>query len=354
MKACGRLIFGGFAGTSLPARFMRALVDGRRAGAIVFGRNVEGPEQVAALNGQVLEAGGMVAVDQEGGPVARLKDPVLKLPPMRRLGFIDDPGLTERVAHALGTQLRSLGFSIDFAPVLDVDSNPDNPVIGDRSFGSEPDVVTRHGLAFARGLQAAGIAACGKHFPGHGDTDVDSHLALPVVARSREVFDAVELAPFRAAAQTDLAAVMSAHVVYRGPEGDSAPATLDPRFATALLREELGFDGVLFSDDLEMGALSKTLGLAIEDAAVAAVRAGCDAVLICSDEEAQDCAFEALVRETERDAGFAARVTEAAGRIDALRERFGGRVEMDAAARLEALGAGAARALAEAMEMTDT
>lgn len=350
MKACGRLIFGGFSGTSLPARFARALEAGQRAGAVLFGRNIEGPAQVAALNRQVIEAGGLVAVDQEGGRVARLKEPVLRLPPMRRLGQIDDEALTETLARALGAQLKTLGFSIDFAPVLDVDSNPDNPVIGDRSFGVEPAVVIRHGLAFARGLQAAGVAACGKHFPGHGDTDVDSHLALPVVTRPREVFEAVELAPFKAAAATDLAALMSAHVVYRGEEGDSAPATLDRRFATALLRDQLGFSGVLFSDDLEMGALSKTLGLAIEDAAVAAVRAGCDAVLICSDEDAQERAYEALVREAEGDAAFGARVAEAAERVDRMAERFGGGVENHA--QLEALGAEAARALATAMERT--
>ncbi|MEM6790541.1 MAG: beta-N-acetylhexosaminidase [Myxococcota bacterium] len=357
-RHCGQIIFGGFTGTELPTSFSAALSRGERGGAVLFRRNIGSWGQVAALNASVAAAGGLVAVDQEGGRVARLGAPVLSLPPMRTLGDLDRDALTRGVGEALGRQLKALGFHVDFAPVLDVDSNPDNPVIGDRSFGRTPAVVARHGIAFARGLQAGGVAACGKHFPGHGDTSVDSHLTLPTVERDADALDRLELWPFRCAVEKmpDLAAIMSAHVVFRAPNDEtkpSRPATLAPRFATELLREHLGFEGVLFSDDLEMGALRHSLGLPVPESAVEAVRAGCDAVLICSDEAAQDAAFGALVRAAERASEYRGRVAEAAGRVARLKARFGGHVDASATEalekRLESLGREVKAALERAL-----
>lgn len=321
-KTCGALVIGGFAGTSLPAGFAARLAAGELGGAILFARNVTpDPAQVAALCAAIARAAPdlppVVSVDQEGGRVARIKEGVVRLPPALALGARLDERALERVGRALGAGLAALGFSMDYAPVLDVHTNPENPVIGDRAFATEPERAGRAAIAFARGLVGAGVAACGKHFPGHGDTRTDSHLELPRVRHDRARLDAVEVAPFRAAASV-VPAIMSAHVVYDAL--DSAPATLSRRIATDLLRGELDFRGVLISDDLEMRAIAATH--ATGEAAVLAVDAGCDALLVCSDEAAQQAAVEALVRRAERDATFRARCEEARARCDALRRAF--------------------------------
>jgi beta-N-acetylhexosaminidase len=321
-RLCGALVVGGFAGTTLPRGFSARLEAGELGGAILFARNVTpDPRQVAALCAAIARADRelppIVSVDQEGGRVARLKEGVLRLPPAMKLGARLDEAVIERIARALGAQLSALGFSMDYAPVLDVHTNPENPVIGDRAFGTEPERAGRAALAFARGLVSAGVAACGKHFPGHGDTRTDSHLELPRVAHDRARLDAVELAPFRMAARV-VPAMMSAHVVYDAL--DAAPATLSRRVATDLLRGELGFEGVLVSDDLEMRAIAATHGAG--EAAVLAVEAGCDALLVCSDEDAQVAAVDALSARAERDPAFRARCEQARARCEALRRAF--------------------------------
>ncbi len=259
----------------------------------------------------------MVSVDQEGGRVARIKDGVVRLPAARTLGACFDDAEIERVAQVLGMQLAALGFSLDYAPVLDVHTHADNPVIGDRAFATEPKRVASAGLAFARGLSSSPIAPCAKHFPGHGDTHTDSHVELPRVLHARDRLDAVELFPFRIAAPS-VPAMMSAHVVYDAL--DNAPATLSHRIATDILRGELGFRGVLVSDDLEMRAVADTLDAG--HAAVIAIEAGCDALLVCSSEQAQVDAQEALVKRAESNAGFRARCEEAHARVMALRRAF--------------------------------
>jgi beta-N-acetylhexosaminidase len=276
---------GGFDGLELTASYSDALARGERCGAILFKRNVHELQQVARLNQAIVAACGaaggappLIAVDQEGGRVARLGPPFLRLPPMRRLAQRDDLDLTRRVAVELARQLAVLGFNLDFTPVMDVDSNPDNPIIGDRAFGSDPRSVMQHGVAFIRGLQENGVLACAKHYPGHGDTALDSHLELPYVDHDAERLHQVEIPPFRAASGAGVASMMSAHVVYRALEAE-VPATFSRAICTALLRKEIGFEGVLFSDDLEMGAIAKHHS--IEHAAVEAVWAGCDVLLIC-------------------------------------------------------------------------
>ncbi len=290
---------------------------------MLFKRNVgthlEVARLVAAFAGQApADAPLLVAVDQEGGRVARLGAPVLALPPMRVLGRIDDVALTERAGRVLGRQLAALGFNMDFAPVLDVDTNPDNPIIGDRSFGRDADTVTRHGLAFAAGLEAGGVLGCGKHFPGHGDTDLDSHLALPRLRHDRARLDAVELSPFRAA-RGRIPALMTAHVIFDALD-PGVPATLSRRVVTELLREEMGFDGLVISDDLEMAAVREHWGVA--EAGVRAIAAGCDALLVCSKPALLEETHAALVARAREDEAFAARLTEAAARGVALRRRM--------------------------------
>ena len=318
-ELCGALIIAGFEGQTLPRSFADRLARGDVGGAILFARNI-GPDldQVQALCSSIAKASrepAVIAIDQEGGRVARLKTGVISLPPARALGKLSEPVL-ERAAKVLGQQLAALGFTVDYAPVLDVHTNPANPVIGDRAFATEPDAAARSALAFARGLASAGVAPCGKHYPGHGDTALDSHLALPRVSHDRARLDAIELRPFRLAAP-HLPAMMSAHVVYDALD-PRHPATLSRHIATDILRGELGFGGVLFSDDLEMGAIAQTPG----EAAVMAMEAGCDALLVCSKEQAQEAARDALVARAERDPAFHRRCEEALARIDRLRRAF--------------------------------
>lgn len=322
-QLAGQVLIAGFPGTIAPAPLLESAQKGELGGIILFKRNLGQPLEVARLVASFVDATPeelplMVAVDQEGGRVARLGSPVVRLPPMRKLAAVGDEALIEDAAQHLGRQLVALGFTMDFAPVLDVDTNPDNPVIGDRSFGSTADAVIRYAFAFARGLERAGIASCGKHFPGHGDTDLDSHLALPRLALDRARLDAVELPPFRAA-RGKLPAIMSAHVVFESVEA-GVPATLSHRAMTGLLREELGWDGVTISDDLEMKAVADHHS--VESLAVGAIRAGCDALLVCSDLERLERARTALVAEAERDAAFHARLADAADRHLRMRRRY--------------------------------
>jgi beta-N-acetylhexosaminidase len=326
-QLAGQLIVGGFAGTTLPASYRSALARGERAGAILFRRNLTGDAaDLLSLNRSIEEAGraydgspALIGVDQEGGRVTRLGPPALRLPPMRAFGRLGDAGLVERAASVLGAQLSSLGFTMDFAPVLDVDTCPTNPIIGDRSFHSDPAVVARLGAAFAGGLQGAGVMACGKHFPGHGDTTLDSHLDLPVVDLPRSRLESVELAPYRGLRASTCAAVMTAHVGYPCLDG-ARPATLSRAIVTGLLRDALGYDGLAISDDLEMKAVADRMP--IQASAVEAVRAGCDVLLICSSEELQEAALDALVLEAESDAAFRAAVEAAAARCLAARRSF--------------------------------
>jgi beta-N-acetylhexosaminidase len=321
MVAVGELVVGGFPGTSLPAGFARALREHRRGGAILFKPNVEGgPLQVAALARAIHAAAPetpFVGVDQEGGRVARLKTPLLEVPPMRTVASWGDAALAERIARAVGTELGALGFTIDFAPVLDVNTCPQNPVIGDRAFGDDADTCARFGAAWVRGLQASGVLACGKHFPGHGDTSKDSHVDLPVVNQPLERLERVELVPFRAAVEAGVATLMTAHVVYPALDRER-PGTMSPAVCTAL-RERLGFRGVLVSDDLEMQAIAARS--TIEDAAVQAIAAGCDALLVCWSDEKQERAIEAMAREVERSPAFRARCEEAYARVTEARRR---------------------------------
>lgn len=320
----GQLLVVGFAGAEAPPELLAAFEAGERAGVVVFRRNVE--PGLPGLGGlQRLCAAfadrsppwlpPLLAIDEEGGRVARLLPPALRLPALRRLGDAGDLLLIERVAAAVGRELACLGLTLNFAPVVDVDTNPDNPIIGDRALSHEPEAVALRAAAYLRGLRAGPVASCLKHFPGHGDTLLDSHLALPSVSHERARLEAVELVPFRRlAAQAD--SMMTAHVVYPALDPER-PATLSPVIASDLLRGELGFGGVLFSDDLEMNAIAGHG--AVGAAAVAAVRAGCDLLLVCSRPDLQAEVSSALFDAAEEDDAFAQRCREAARRGLALR-----------------------------------
>jgi beta-N-acetylhexosaminidase len=346
-RICGQLVLGGFSGPSLPPEYARALRDGRRSGAVLFRSNVEGgPMQVAALAREVhaLAERPLLAIDQEGGRVARLRAPALAVPPMGAVGAWDDAAFAQRIAAAVGAELAALGLTIDFAPVVDVHTRPENPIIGDRAFGTDAARCARFGAAWIRGLQSAGVLATAKHFPGHGDTRLDSHVDLPVVDQPRDRLDAIELVPFRAAAAAGVAAMMTAHVVYPALDPDR-PATLSPAICTRL-RQAIGFDGLLVTDDLEMQAIVGRGSIA--DAAVEAIAAGCDLALVCHDFDAQERVLHALLGEAARSSTFRARCEQAAERVRRARERAVATPLDDEAVRV-AVGGAASRAIQDEM-----
>ncbi|CAL9455019.1 Beta-hexosaminidase [Streptomyces sp. enrichment culture] len=269
----------GFTGTTAPDWLLRRLGEGL-ASVGLFGRNIATPEQLAALTAQLRAERDdvLVAIDEEGGDVTRLEVRTgSSFPGNHALGAVDDVELTREVAHELGRRLAACGVNFNWAPSADVNSNPGNPVIGVRSFGADPDLVARHTAAYVRGLQAAGVAACTKHFPGHGDTAVDSHHALPRIDADPAVLGDRELAPFRAAIAAGTRAVMSAHILVPALDPDR-PATLSSRILTDLLRGELGYDGLIVTDGMEMQAIAATYG--IERGSVLAVAAGADAICV--------------------------------------------------------------------------
>lgn len=322
----------GFHGTS-PSPEVLELVRRGVYGVILFSRNVVDAAQVADLVAELKRAAGrplLVSIDQEGGRVARLRaaQGFTELPPMRALGDAGDEKLALEVGRMLGRELRAVGIDQDYAPVVDVDTNPANPVIGDRAFSSQPLAVGSLGAALAYGLQDAGVAACAKHFPGHGDTSQDSHKDLPRLPHSLARLDEVELVPFRALARAGVASVMTAHVVFEALDR-RRPATLSPE-VMMLLRGRVGFEGCVISDDLEMKAVAEHFPL--EESAPGAVSAGVDALLVCHHAEVQHRAID-LVREAVESRKIpAGRLQEARARVAGL-VRWAGPPPDPAAAR---------------------
>lgn len=289
-------------------------------GVILFRRNVRDVEQLSRLVAEIHSVSPerpiLVAIDHEGGRVMRLDRPFTHFPPAALLGAAASPHLAYRVGVAMGEELRAVGIDLDFAPVLDVDSNPKNPVIGDRSFGSHPRTVARMGVSLAHGLKRAGVLACGKHFPGHGDTALDSHFELPTVARPLAELERVELFPFRRAIQEGIECLMTAHVVFSALDRE-LPATLSRRILTDLLRERLHFRGVVFCDDLEMKAIADRWGAG--DSAVLALEAGADCLLFCENAAMAEEAIAAVERAAAHRSGLRSRLEDADARIEQLR-----------------------------------
>jgi len=322
-----RCVFVGIKGTT-PAPAELELVRRGVGGVILFARNVAEPAQVAELTRNLKAAAPgplLICVDQEGGRVQRLRPPHwTEWPSMRRLGEIDQQGgldgmsgtaIAERMGEMIASELAACGIDVDFAPVMDVDTNPDNPVIGDRSFSRDPRRVARLGVALAQGLERSGVASCAKHYPGHGDTSQDSHLTLPRLAHDEKRLWEVELVPFVAAARAGIASLMTAHV--RFETFDRLPATLSP-VALRLLRRDVGFRGCCISDDLEMRAISDIWG--VPDAAELSITAGCDAVLVCHTLQHQHDAIDAIARGARAGPLPRERLAEAASRMETLQK----------------------------------
>ena len=319
-----RLVCAGFPGTEVDAGLREMLAEGI-GGTILFSRNATTAEQVRTLSEAIKRAAvalgrnvPFVSIDHEGGRVMRAREGFTAVPEMREVGA-KGPEEAARVGALFARELRAAGVDVNFAPVVDVDSNPANPVIGGRSFSRDPARVGWCASAFIRAMQAGGVAACAKHFPGHGDTCVDSHLDLPVLPHGLDRLHEIELLPFRNAIAAGVACVMTAHVVFEALD-PGVPATMSARAVDGLLRRDLGFGGVIFSDDLEMKAIADRMDFG--EASVRAIEAGCDCLLVCHGLERQRAAISAIAEAIRSGRLSGERVALSHARLDALRSAY--------------------------------
>jgi beta-N-acetylhexosaminidase len=320
----GQLFMIGIDGDQTPSKPVQDLIRKYNIGGVIlFSRNIKNPKQCAqltrALNACSKEVPLLIGVDQEGGRVSRLPKPFTQFPTARVVGQCNDIPMTYTLAEAMARELGAVGINMNFAPVLDIDTNPNNPIIGDRSFGPGPLLVEEHGLAMMGGLQDNHIIACGKHFPGHGDTSADSHKTLPVVDYPLSQMTDRELKPFIHTANNGLTCIMTAHVVY--PKIDPIrPATLSKKVISSLLRGAVRFSGVVVSDDLEMKGITEKWSVA--EAAPMAIEAGCDLLLVCESIDQQVAALESVIHRVEQGRISEARVEESVNRLQELKKRF--------------------------------
>lgn len=328
----GQLFMVGFPGQIMGYEASTLVKDYHVGGVILFARNVDSPGQVAYLTNQLQKAATengakiplLVAADQEGGLVNRLGPQATNFPGNMALGATGSADLARRQGEITGQELRAVGINVNFAPVVDVNNNPKNPVIGIRSLGEDPQAVARLASAYIQGLQSAGVIATAKHFPGHGDTAVDSHIGLPVVDHPRSRLDRVEFVPFRAAIEAGVQAIMTAHIVFPAIDPTPGlPATLSSKVLTGLLREDMGFTGLIFTDALEMGAITKTYGLG--EAAVKALQAGADQLLIAWPQDWYDAvrAIQKVTQAVKQGEISLNRVNSSVRRILAAKEKLG-------------------------------
>jgi len=328
----GQVMLVGFDGTTLTPEFRDDITQLHIGGVIFYERNVQSPSQVAQLNADlqnVAKQNGdpalFLTIDQEGGIVTRMREDkgFTEFPGQMAIGATGDVNNARRIAQAISNEMLALGFNMDLTPDLDVNNNPANPVIGTRSFGSDPKRVAEYGVAFIDGMQSAGMIAIGKHFPGHGDTGVDSHIALPTVPHDRARLESVEFVPFKAAMQVNIAGIMSAHITF--PAIDPTPglaATLSPKVLTDLIRGEMKYDGLVMTDELTMGALA-TSGYPAPQAASAALKAGADILLLQTGYTMHRQVHAMLVDHVQRGIIPQARLDEAVRRILLAKEKFG-------------------------------
>jgi beta-N-acetylhexosaminidase len=328
----GQVMIIGFDGTTLTPELKAMITEYHVGGVILFARNVESPEQVARLCNDLQQAatesghpGLLIAIDQEGGRVARLTEAkgFTEFPGAMAIGATGSPDNARQVTAAMAAEMRAVGINVDFAPDLDVNNNPQNPVIGVRSYGSEPQQVAAFGTAAIEGLQAGGVLAFGKHFPGHGDTGTDSHVALPQVAHPLERLETVEFVPFEAAIRANVAGIMSAHVTFPAIDATpGTPATVSSKVLTDLLRQEMQFTGLVVTDSLEMGALGEA-GYPVPQAAAAALKAGADLLLFNRDHALHRQAIDEVEAQIQNGTIPMERLDAAVQRVLAVKEQYG-------------------------------
>lgn len=321
----GQMILAGIDGTELDAQAKRMIGEDKIGGVILYGNNISDLKGMVSLVNSIKRENApnpapiFVSVDQEGGRVSRLPREYVKMPANATVGRTGSAELAGTMGRLLARELLSAGFNMDFAPVLDVNSNPDNPVIGDRSFGSSASLVTKLGLAEMKGLREGGVIPVVKHFPGHGDTSVDSHLELPVVDKTPAQLAKLEWVPFQAAVKNDVEAVMVAHILFPKIDPDK-PGSLSEEIVGKLLRGDLGYKGVVITDDLGMGAIAKHYTLA--EAALDAIRAGADILLVGHGYDNERTIYQAVLQSVKNGSVAESRIDESVYRILELKSRY--------------------------------
>lgn len=324
----GQMLMVGFHSTFYDDHIDQLVREYKIGNIIFFSRNVKDGRQTRELctqiQSQVIEHIGipaLISIDQEGGMVTRVYKDATYLPGNMAVGATSDPTNARKVAEIAAKELRALGINMNLAPVLDVNNNPLNPVIGVRAYGEDPEKVADFGVNYIEGLQGSGVIATAKHFPGHGDTAVDSHLDLPLVAHDRERLYKIELYPFKKAVENGVDAIMTAHILFPALEGNRLPATLSYNILTGILRSEFGFKGIIITDCMEMSAIAKYFGTA--KAAVMAIKAGADIVLVSHTKESQIQAFDEIKKAVLMGEIPIGRIDESVDRIMNLKQKYG-------------------------------
>jgi len=322
----GQMVIAGFEGYEIDDNVRQIIQEYYIGGVILFRRNVKNADQLLSLvnylkqTNSVNKAPIFISADEEGGEVSRMPDEIKKLPTNKTIGEINNNELPYEIGNILGEELKTFGLNMDFAPVLDINSNPQNPVIGDRSFGDNPEIVSRIGIKTMKGIRDAGVISVVKHFPGHGDTSVDSHVGLPSVNHDMDRLMNFELIPFIEAIKEEADAVMVAHIQMEKIDSDN-PASLSKSVITGLLRERLGFNGVIITDDLTMAAVINHYS--IRDAAIKAVNAGSDIILVCHEHNNLIEVINGIKEAVKNGAISKSRIDESVYRILKLKQRFG-------------------------------
>lgn len=323
----GQLFFIGLQGTELTADEAKFMTENDIGGVTLFGRNVKTPEQIHKLCTDLYNLKDkmpskmppFIAIDMEGGRVHRLKPPFTQWPAIAKVGALDSTSVTFKFANMMGTELRAMGINLDFSPCVDVLSNPDNVLIGDRSFGSDPEFVAKMASAIVRGYIKAGVIPCAKHFPGHGNTIIDSHEDLPVEDSELAVLQERELIPFKKTFRARMDLVMTAHILYSKIDA-KLPATLSPTIMKKLLRDDLKYRGLVISDDLDMKALSKNYPR--EDIPVMALQAGCDILLYCNEFDSPPIGLKAVKKAIAEGKVSTAQLEESYAKVMTLKNEF--------------------------------
>lgn len=321
----GQMFIIGFDGTVISDELTQMLKTRSPGGVILFGRNVKSPDQLLELINSIKRANSgreplFISVDEEGGRVSRMPDVLSDIPSAAEIGEYGDTGVTYEIGMLLADEISSFGFNMNFAPVLDIFSNPDNTVISDRSFGNTAQAVSEHGVQLMKGIRDKNVIPVVKHFPGHGDTVADSHSELPVVNHDMERLAAIELVPFKKAIDENADAVMVGHLLMKSIDPEN-PATMSEAIIKGLLREQMGFDGVVLTDDMTMGAITKKYD--IGDAAVSSVAAGSDMILVCHGFDDQIKAIDAVRSAVETGYIDEAGIDESVARILRLKAKYG-------------------------------
>lgn len=321
----GQMIFAGISGTSANQKTKELIHKYKIGGIILYAENIETSKQTLQLLNQLKMENEdnpqplLLGIDQEGGDVSRLPKEIIHIPTNQEIGARNNSQFSYEIGTLLGKELNAFGFNLNFAPVLDVNSNPNNPVIGDRSFSNDTDVVSKLGIKTMKGIQSQNVISVIKHFPGHGDTSVDSHLNLPVVNKSLEQLDELELLPFKEAIDNGADAVMIAHLLLPKIDG-KFPSSMSKKVITDILREQLAFDGVVISDDMTMNAITNNYDM--KEAAVESVKAGSDIILVAHDYNKIIATVDTLKQAVIKGEISEDRINESVRRIIGLKNKY--------------------------------